>query len=162
MTQNNITRLLDLQHIPYHLYEFPAQKFSAIEVARILQVDPQTVYKTIVVMRHAKSRPILAVIPGPLEVDLKALAKATGEKKVCLPTEKDAEKLTGLQAGGISPLALLNKGFQVILDTSVQVHSEIIISGGQRGLNIRMPVSALIDLTQARIAPIAREPGDSY
>jgi Cys-tRNA(Pro)/Cys-tRNA(Cys) deacylase len=53
---------------------------------------------------------VLAVIPGPRAVDLKALASFLGEKKMRLPTEREAEQMTGLQAGGISPLALINKG----------------------------------------------------
>ena len=54
---------------------------------------------------EGKGKAILAVVPGPLEVDLKLLAKAVGEKKLAIPTQKEAERLTGLQAGGISPLA---------------------------------------------------------
>jgi Cys-tRNA(Pro)/Cys-tRNA(Cys) deacylase len=67
-----------------------------------------------------------------------------------LPTEREAEHLTGLQAGGISPLALFNKGFQVVIDTSAQNFSEIYISGGQRGLNIRLAVLELARLTNAQ------------
>jgi Cys-tRNA(Pro)/Cys-tRNA(Cys) deacylase len=159
MTQTNITRLLDSRGIPYELFEFPAQKLSALEVANLLQVEANLVYKSIVVTRLQKGKPILALVPGPLEVDLKALAKALNEKKLNLPTEREAENLTGLQAGGISPLALLNKGFQVILDSSVQDHPQIIISAGQRGMNLRLPVSALIEMTHARVATISREPG---
>jgi Cys-tRNA(Pro)/Cys-tRNA(Cys) deacylase len=161
MTQTNITRLLDSRGIPYELYEFPAQKLSALEVANLLQVDVNLVYKSIVVTRPQKGKPILVLVPGPLEVDLKALAKALNEKKVILPTEKEAENLTGLQAGGISPLALLNKGFQVILDSSVQDRPQIIISAGQRGMNLRIQVSALIEMTHARVAPVSREPGEN-
>ena len=87
---------------------------------------------------------------------MKALASYLGEKKVYLPTEREAESLTGLQAGGISPLALLNKGFQVVLDASAQEQAEIHISGGQRGLNLRLPVEAIIRLTNARVASISR------
>jgi Cys-tRNA(Pro)/Cys-tRNA(Cys) deacylase len=159
MTQTNITRFLDSRGIPYELFEFPAQKISALEVANLLQVDANLVYKSIVVTRPQKGKPILALVPGPLEVDLKSLAKAVNEKKLVLPTEREAENLTGLQAGGISPLALLNKGFQVILDSSVQDRPQIIISAGQRGMNLRLPVSVLLDMTHARIAPISREPG---
>ena len=101
-------------------------------------------------------KPILAVIPGPASVDLKLLAAALGEKKVHLPTEREAEQLTGLQAGGISPLALINKGFQVLVDSSAEKHAEIHVSGGQRGLNIRLPVADLVKLTNARLAAISR------
>jgi Cys-tRNA(Pro)/Cys-tRNA(Cys) deacylase len=74
-----------------------------------------------------------------------------------LPTQREAEKLTGLQAGGISPLALLNRGFQVILDASSVDNSEIHISGGQRGLNLRLPTAAFISLTGAKLAAICNQ-----
>ncbi len=156
MKPNNVTRMLDAHKIPYTAFELPAEKLSAIEAAQYLGVDPQLVYKTIVITREGKGKPVLALVPGPQEVDLKALAKALGEKKVLLPTEREAEKLTGLQAGGISPLALLQRGFQVVLDESACTQTEIYISGGQRGLNIRLPVEALISLTNARVAKISR------
>lgn len=152
---NNVTRLLDSRGIPYKAFELSAEKHGALETAQILSVPPEQVFKTIVVTREGKGKPILAVVPGPAEVDLKLLAKAVGEKKVRLPTEKEAERLTGLQAGGISPLALLNRGFQVILDETAEYFDEIHISGGQRGLNIRLPVSALVELTRARVAPVS-------
>lgn len=152
---NNVTRLLDSRKIPYTAYELPPEKLSALETARLLGVDPATVYKTIVVPREKPKKPLLAVIPGPNQVDLKALAALLGEKKVHLSTEREAEQLTGLQAGGISPLALLNKGFQVVVDTAALEQAEIHISGGQRGLNIRLSANALIRLTNARTGRIS-------
>ena len=122
---------------------------------RYLGVPEHLVFKTIVVVRPGKGKPILALVAGPCEVDLKALAKTLGEKKVSMPSEREAERLTGLQAGGISPLALFNRGFQVVLDAGAQEHSEIYVSGGQRGLDIRLPVAALIQLTNARVAKIS-------
>lgn len=154
---NNITRLLDSRAIKYTLYELPPEKLGALETARILNVDPAVVFKTIVVTREKPKKNLLVVVPGPSEVDLKLLAAALGEKKVYLPTEREAEQLTGLQAGGISPLALLNKGFQVVIDASAQAYEEIHISGGQRGLNIRLPVEVLIRLTNASVAAIIRK-----
>ncbi len=152
---NNVTRLLDSRKIPYTAYELPAEKLGAVEAAAYLGVSPHSVYKTIVVKREGQGKPVLAVIPGDHEVDLKMLAKAIGEKKVILPTQREAEQLTGLQAGGISPLALIQRGFQVVIDESAVLQKEIYISGGQRGLNIRLPVSALADLTKAKLAPIS-------
>jgi Cys-tRNA(Pro)/Cys-tRNA(Cys) deacylase len=75
---------------------------------------------------------------------------------VYLPTEHEAEQLTGLQAGGISPLALINKGFRVIVDSSAQAYSEIHISGGERGLNIRLAVNDLVKLTNAGFALVSK------
>jgi Cys-tRNA(Pro)/Cys-tRNA(Cys) deacylase len=73
-----------------------------------------------------------------------------------LSSEREAEQLTGLQAGGISPLALLNKGFQVVVDSAAQVYDEVHVSGGQRGLNIKLLVADLIKLTNACVASISK------
>ena len=154
--KNNITRLLDSRRISYTAFETPVEKLGALETAKFLSVPPETVFKTIVVTRDKPKKPILAVIPGPDSVDLKLLAAFLGEKKVYLPTEREAEQLTGLQAGGISPLALINKGFQVVIDSAAKNYEEIHISGGQRGLNIKLPVEGLIKLTSARVASISR------
>jgi Cys-tRNA(Pro)/Cys-tRNA(Cys) deacylase len=154
--RNNVTRLLDQRKIPYTACELPEEKLGALEAAQYLGVNPELVYKTIVISREGRGKPILALVPGPSEVDLKLLAKEMGEKKLVLPTQREAEHLTGLQAGGISPLALLNRGFQVVVDASAEPLKEIYISGGQRGLNIRLPVSALVFLTNAKIAKISQ------
>jgi Cys-tRNA(Pro)/Cys-tRNA(Cys) deacylase len=158
---NNITRFLDSHKVSYAVFETPAEKLGALETAEFLNVPPEAVFKTIVVTREKPAwplqgrKPILAVIPGPCTVDLKSLAAFLGEKKVHLSTEREAEQLTGLQAGGISPLALI-KGFQVVIDSAAQNFAEIHLSGGQRGVNIKLPVADLIRLTNARLALISR------
>jgi len=153
---NNVTRFLDSRKISYMAFETPVEKLGALETAKFLNVLPETIFKTIVVTRDKPRKPILAVIPGPNSVDLKLLAAFLGEKKVYSPTEREAEQLTGLQAGGISPLALINKGFQVLIDSAAQNYDEIHVSGGQRGLNVKLPVADLIRLTNARVALISR------
>ncbi|MEW6242315.1 MAG: aminoacyl-tRNA deacylase [Chloroflexota bacterium] len=154
--KNNVTRFLDAHRVQYAVYEFPAEKLGAVEVAQLLNVPPERVFKTIVITREKPKKPLLAVVPGPSAVDLKLLAAFLGEKKVHLPTEREAEQLTGLQAGGISPLALINKGFQVVIDSAARNFEEIYISGGQRGLNIKLPVAALAGLVNARFGAISR------
>lgn len=156
--RNNVTRLLDSRRISYTAYELPGEKLGALETARLLDVEPASVFKTIVVARDKPKKPLLALVPGPSNVDLKALAAALGEKKVHLPTEREAEQLTGLQAGGISPLALINRGFQVVIDSSARNFREIHVSGGQRGLNIKLSVDDLAKLTNARFASVSAEP----
>lgn len=156
-TRNNVTRLLEARKIPFAAFELASdEKTNAVDTALQLGVPPEMVFKTIVVTRSGKGKPILALVPAPAEVDLKLVASAVNEKKVALPTQKEAEQLTGLQTGGISPLALLNKGFQVLVDASAKNFSDIHVSGGQRGLNIRLPVQALIQLTNAKLIPIRR------
>ena len=156
MKTNNVTRLLNQRNIPYQVFHIPAEKLGAVEASRYLGVPPKLVYKTIVVTRLERGRNILAVVPGDKIVDLKALANALGEKKFHLPTERAAERLTGLQAGGISPLALINRGFQVVIDASAKTLDGIYISGGIRGLNLKISPLALAELTKAIFAPIVR------
>ena len=153
---NNVTRFLDAHKVKYAAHEMPAEKLGAVEAANFMGVSPDQVFKTIVIVRE-KKKPVLAVVPGPRVVDLKLLAAFLGEKKVHLPTEREAEELTGLQAGGISPLALINKGFQVVIDSAAQAYGKIYVSGGQRGLDIQLEVEDLIKLTNARVGKISRE-----
>jgi Cys-tRNA(Pro)/Cys-tRNA(Cys) deacylase len=98
---------------------------------------------------------LLCVISGDTNVDLKNVAKLSDEKKVTLPTQIEAEKLTGLQTGGISPLALIDRGFIIILDTAALNFETVHISGGQRGLIIQIRVDDLRMLTKAMIGPIS-------
>lgn len=163
MITNNVTRLLTSRHIPFQAFELPPEKVSALETAQRLGVPPDQVYKTIVILPELNTKPVLAVIPATHVVDLKAIACCLNRKKVHLATQRQAEQLTGLQTGGISPLALLQRGYQVLLDSSAEMHTSIHISGGQRGLNIRLPVKALRDLTHARVCEIsspAQQPTD--
>lgn len=154
---NNVTRFLDSKKVTYTAFELPPEKLGAMETARRLNAPAGQVFKTIVAKRDKPGKPILAVIPGNRALDLKALAAELGEKKILLPTQREAETLTGLQAGGISPLALINRGFQVVIDMSAQGFDQIHVSGGQRGLNIRLPVKDLAKLTNARFAAVASQ-----
>jgi Cys-tRNA(Pro)/Cys-tRNA(Cys) deacylase len=154
MRPNNVTRLLDSRKIHYKAYELSPEKRGAGETARILGVPEEEVFKTIVIKRVGNGKPILALIPGPYEVDIKSLANELGEKKLYLASEKEAEMITGLQAGGISPLALINRGFQVVIDSSASLFENIHVSGGQRGLSIRLSPQDLSGLTNARFVDI--------
>lgn len=141
--------MLNAKHIEYQAYELPVRKLSAVETAELLQVPVSEVCKTIVAVRQQAGKPILVVIPGDKEVNTKSLAKEIGEKKVSITTQKDAEKITGLKAGGISPLALINRGFQVLIDTQAQNINKVYISGGQLGISIRLSPQDLAAMTNA-------------
>lgn len=162
MPTNNITRLLDSRDINYTAYKLPTHVRSAADTAQFLEAPLSLIYKSIVVERKGRGKLILAVVPGDREVNTRALALAAGAKKVTLTTRKKAEKETGLQAGGISPLALINKGFDIYLDAESKKHPEIHISGGELGLNIRLPVKDLIFLTGAELAPISQPISDRF
>ena len=155
MTTNNVTRMLESRKVAFTALDVPVQKLSALEVAELLNVLPETVFKTIVAKREKGGKPILALVPATGEVDNKALAAALNEKKVHVTSQAEAEALTGLRAGGISPLALVNKGFQVLIDSSAEALEAMLISGGQWGLQIRLAPKDLAKLTNARFASIA-------
>lgn len=142
--------------MPYVAHAYPPERHSAEEVAALIGLPPERVFKTLVALRETpRARPLLAIVPGPAELDLKRLAQAVGEKRVRMATQRDAERLTGLQVGGISALALLHKGFEVWLDEAALAHEQIAVSAGQRGLNVELPVTALIELTGARVAALS-------
>ena len=85
---------------------------------------------------------------------LKKLARQIGEKKVKLAAHNQAEQMTGLKVGGISPLALLNKGFVNLLDSSATNHKTVCISAGKRGLNLEMNVADLKEVLDAVLVDV--------
>lgn len=157
MVKNNVTRFLTAKKIAFEAIESDPVKRSALESAEILGVDPFEVYKSIVVKRVDRGKPIVVVLPGPCTVDLKKVACLVGEKKIMLTTQTEAEKLTGLLTGGISPLALIAKGFQFVLDASIQFRERMIVSGGRRGLSIWMNGSDLISLLDPVVGDVVSD-----
>lgn len=152
--KNNVTRFLDAQKVKYQVftYDYDAGVQSAVEVAAAICLPPAQVFKTLVVLAdEPRRKPMLVIIPGPDTLDLKSLAKVIALKKVKMSTHDQAEELTGLQTGGISALALLNKGFDVYLDDQANAFAEIAVSAGQRGANVLLAVKDLVRLTRARL-----------
>jgi len=154
----NALRLLEEQGIAHTVHTFPSDIHSAIGVAEAVGKPPNRVFKTLVVLaQHARRRPLLAIIPGDRELDLKKLAQAAGEKRVRMATHKEAEALTHLKVGGISALALLQKHWDIYLDETALDGDTLLVSAGQRGINVELSPSDLIALTDARVAPLTRE-----
>ena len=158
MDMTNAMRLLDSRGVTYEALTFSPDIHSAQGVAKALELPPERVFKTLVVFpaNSNRPRPLLAIVPGDAELDLKALAQAAGAKKLRMATQKEAESVTGLLVGGISALALLQKHWAVYLDTTAQDADWLVVSAGQRGINLRLAVDDLIALTKATLAPIAR------
>lgn len=158
--KNNVTRLLESKKVPYtlHEYDYNAGIRSAVEVAQAINLPPEQVFKTLVALTdEARRKPLLAVIPGPDTLDLKAFAKQAKAKKIRMAAHEQAESLTKLQTGGISPLALINKGFEIYIEESAELFETIAVSVGQRGANVQLPVKDLINLTGARVISLLIE-----
>jgi Cys-tRNA(Pro)/Cys-tRNA(Cys) deacylase len=156
--KTNAMRLLEAKGIPYTAHYYSTEIRSAEEVASAVGLPVGQVFKTLVVMPE-KGRPLLAIVPGDRELDLKKLAQAAKEKKLRMATQREAESLTGLLVGGISALALLNKGFSVYLDSSAHSYAQVLVSAGQRGINLQLGVQDLANITRARVHDISRSPG---
>jgi len=148
--KNNAMRMLDARGVPYETYTFPPEIHSAEGVAQVVGASASQVYKTLVVVRK-QGRPLLVMIAGDRELDLKLLAKAVGEKKLRMATYREAESLTGLEVGGISALALLNQGFDVYIDRPATELKRVLVSAGCRGINLGMTVEDLIRVTKAKV-----------
>lgn len=149
----NSMRALESQGVSYEVVNFSPEIHNAVEVAAAVGVAVETVYKTLVVTRQ-EGKPLLVMIPAAATLDLKALAQAIGEKKVNMAAHAEAERLTGLQVGGIGALALLHKGWDAILDASALDQAAILVSAGQRGINLKVPVEPLIKVLDARTAHV--------
>jgi Cys-tRNA(Pro)/Cys-tRNA(Cys) deacylase len=144
-------RVLDSRKVAYKVHEYSPEIHSAVEAAQAIGMPVERVYKTLVVMRdtlHAK--PLLVMVPGDRELDLRALAKSTGDKKLRMATQKEAESLTGLLVGGIGALALLNRGFEIWIDGAARGHERICVNAGQRGVNLELCVDDLARMTNAK------------
>jgi len=157
-TKTNTMRLLDSRKVHYAVHHYAAERMSAEEVAATLGFPQEQVFKTLVTLPD-KGRPFLAIIPAGRELDLKKLAQAAGEKRVRMATYREAESLTGLQVGGISALALLGKGFKVFLDILANDQAQVLVSAGQRGIQLQLAPQDLAQVTGARVADISRPMG---
>ncbi len=154
--KNIVTRLLDGQKIVYETRTYDPDVFvSAPEVAEGIGMPPEQVFKTLVTLPD-KGKPMLAVLPANAELDLKALARAAGVKKAHMASLAQAEKMTGLKKGGISSLALINRGFRVFLDESAREFDVIAMSAGMRGMQVILAPADFIRLTNAHVAPLSR------
>jgi Cys-tRNA(Pro)/Cys-tRNA(Cys) deacylase len=148
--KTNAMRLLDKHHIPYTAFTYPETLHSAPEVAQELGVPAGQVFKTLVVFAD-EGRHLLVVVPGNRELEPRLVARAVDAKQVHMAPQREAERLTGLKVGGISPLALLDKHFEVYLDESATGLEELYINGGQRGVNLRLRVADLLAVTGAKV-----------
>jgi Cys-tRNA(Pro)/Cys-tRNA(Cys) deacylase len=147
--RTNSMRLLDTNKVAYEVLTFSPDLHSAEAVASATGLDPDTVYKTLVVQRP-RGKPLLVMLAGSKQINLNALAASLAEKKLSMASHRDAEALTGLQVGGISALALLNRGFDVCLDRAAQDLERVSVSAGKRGINLRLAVPDLVRVTGAQ------------
>ncbi|PJG59131.1 Cys-tRNA(Pro) deacylase [Aeromonas cavernicola] len=145
--------LLKQLNIPYTLYPYPCDAHDDFgkHAATQLGLPLTQVFKTLIAYHDKQA--VVAIVPSSGLCNLKQLAKATGLKKVEMMKPADAEKLTGYKVGGISPLAQ-KKGLPTVLDDSAMQFTEILVSGGKRGLSVGVSPHAMERLLKWVVAPI--------
>lgn len=153
--KTNAARLLDKAHISYRLipYEVDENDLAASHVAQNLGEPIEKVFKTLVLCGDRNGH-LVCVVPGNMEVDLKALAKASGNKKVEMILMKDLLSTTGYIRGGCSPIEMKKK-FPTYIHSSALDLDKIYISAGIRGLQIEITPEDLIRFTEAVVGDFA-------
>lgn len=154
--KTNAARLLDRAKIAYELipYEVDENDLAATHVAAQLGEDIACVFKTLV-LKGDRSGYFVCVVPGDHEVDLKAAAKVSGNKKCDLIPMKELLGVTGYIRGGCSPIGM-KKQFPTYVHVSATEHPYIYISAGVRGLQIKIAPSDLLSFVGAQTADISR------
>jgi Cys-tRNA(Pro)/Cys-tRNA(Cys) deacylase len=154
--KTNAVRLLDDLKIPYELreYEVDPNDLSAETVARKIGLPAEQVFKTLVV-KGDRNGVSLAVIPGDAELDLKALAKLTADRKMELAPLKEVQPLTGYVRGGVTALAS-KKAYPVYLDETAILFDTISISAGVRGTQILLRPEHYLRAVHATLGEIAK------
>ena len=152
--KTNAARKLDELKIDYKLIEYAVDEehLDSVHVAQEVRMPPAQVFKTLCV-RGDKNGVMFAVIPGDAELDLKALAKVSGNKRAELVALKEVLPLTGYIRGGCSPLGA-KKNYPVYMDVTSNNWPEIAISAGQRGMQIVAAPADLQRATNATVAPL--------
>jgi Cys-tRNA(Pro)/Cys-tRNA(Cys) deacylase len=156
MTKTNAARILDSAGVQYELreYEVDEQDLSAPHVAEAIGMPPEQVFKTLVA-RGDRTGVLLAAIPANSELDLKALATASGNKKIELVAVKEVLGLTGYIRGGVSPVGT-KKPYPLYLDETAVLWDAISISAGIRGCQMLLAPDDLARVTGAVRCDIAR------
>jgi Cys-tRNA(Pro)/Cys-tRNA(Cys) deacylase len=159
--KTNAVRLLDELGIPYELrdYEVDVNDLSAETVAGKIQLPVEQVFKTLVV-KGDRNGVGLAVIPGNAELDLKALARLSGDRKLELAPLKEVQPLTGYIRGGVTALAG-KKTYPVYLDETYALFDVISVSAGVRGTQILLDPETYRRITHATVGAIGRTKGVS-
>ncbi|MHC5372727.1 Cys-tRNA(Pro) deacylase [Enterococcus sp. LJL120] len=155
--KTNAIRLVEQQKIPYteHEYAWSENDLGADEVVDQVKAPPEQIFKTLVAVGN-KTGPIVAVIPSNQELDLKKIAKASGNKKVEMLHLRDLEATTGYIRGGCSPVGM-KKLLPNYFDASAENFATIIVSAGRRGLQMEVAPKELKNLVKGFFVDLISE-----
>lgn len=155
LEKTNAMRILAAAGLPHTLHSYDdSSAISGVEVAAQLGEDPDHVFKTLVTQGKSGEHYVF-MIPVAQELDLKKAAKACGEKSVAMIKSRDLLPTTGYVHGGCSPIGM-KKPFPTLIDETAQLYDEVGVSGGRRGLSIRLSPDDLVAFLGATLADITQ------
>jgi len=159
--KTNAVRLLDVLGVGYELreYEVDPDDLAAESVAAKIGLPPEQVFKTLLA-RGDRNGPCFAVIPGTYELDLRSLAKLSGDRKVELVALTEVQPLTGYIRGGVSVLGA-KKDYPVFADETIELWDVISISAGVRGTQVLLAPGEYVRITKSTVGSIARKKATS-
>ena len=155
--KTNVLRHLDAAKIPYETREYDVsdENYDGKLVADKVGLPSSMIYKTLV-LTGDKTKYLVCVIPVDKELDLKAVARATGNKSVAMLPQKELLPLTGYLRGGCSPIGM-KKAFPTFIQDEASLLERISVSAGVRGCQVILAVDALMGCTRAQLAQLCRE-----
>ena len=155
--KTNAMRILEALHIPFEVreYEVDPDDLSAETVAAKVGLPPEQVFKTLIA-RGDRTGHCFAIVPGNMELDGKALAKLSGDRRIDMVPLKDVQTLTGYIRGGVTAMGA-KKDFPVFADETLEICDLISISAGQRGVQLLMKPEDYLRAVNAIVGPIAKD-----
>lgn len=152
--KTNAARILENASIPFELrtYDVEGEHQSAVEVAEAIGVNPELIYKTLV-LKGQKDPFLVAVIPSSANLDLKKIAKASGNKNIEMLPMKDLLSTTGYIRGGCSPIGM-KKQFPTYMEELALLEDQIIISAGKKGVQLVVNPNDLADLLSIKFVDL--------
>ena len=154
--KTNAMRLLESAGIEYELrtYAFDQEDISAERVAELLSMAPEQIFKTLIV-RGDNSGPMLVLAPAGTEIDMRALARSSGDKRVEMVPQREVLGLTGYVRGAVTPLGI-PRNYPVFIEETAILWDLIGISAGAKGMELTLAPADLVRITSAQLADIAR------
>jgi Cys-tRNA(Pro)/Cys-tRNA(Cys) deacylase len=157
--KTNAARLLDSLGITYELrdYEVDPEDLSAETVAHKIGLPPEQVFKTLVA-RGDRTGVLLAVVPGDAELDAKALARVSGDRKVDVVPLREVTPLTGYVRGGVTALAG-KKDYPVFVDETLELFDVVSVSSGTRGTQLVLAPTGYLHAVRGTVGAISKPKG---
>jgi Cys-tRNA(Pro)/Cys-tRNA(Cys) deacylase len=156
VTKTNAARLLDSLGVAYEIreYDVDVDDLTAESVARKIGFPPEQVFKTLVV-RGERNGVAFAVVAGDQQLDLKAIAQVSGDKKVDVVPLKEVQPLTGYIRGGVTAIGA-KRDYPVYVDETIELFDVVSISAGMRGAQILIAPADYLRVTRATIGAIGK------